>query len=385
MQSSPIEQLDSAVDMPLRARLLGAVLAQFGGAIPILIITVSRPASRTLLHLLALSVVIVSPFISMGLSNRWKNLRFLASLAALPALAVVQAGSGGIGSPTVLVLWFVVVAMVVTGSDRQAVVAVATAVACCVVPMFVWGEPLYPCDVPLALAVSLTGVAIAGTVGALRHETRRLAWNLSHQADTDPMTGVLNRRGWERRAESVFHDDASTPGASDVVTVAVIDLDGLKQLNDRDGHAAGDTRITTTARVLVETVRTDDLVARLGGDEFALLMTGADVDAATATLDRIRDSLGPETGFSAGVTTMERGERPEDVIRRADRALYDAKRAGRGRTCVATATPSATVESRAGSSVEPSVETEPRPGVAPDVPAVADVDDSAAVVASRRR
>jgi diguanylate cyclase (GGDEF)-like protein/PAS domain S-box-containing protein len=162
------------------------------------------------------------------------------------------------------------------------------------------------------------------------HERRTQA---ELQATTDPLTGLLNRRGLEQRLRALPDECACG--------VMLVDLDGFKQVNDHLGHDAGDTILVETAERLRATVRHDDLVARLGGDEFAVVLVGADLaglkrlaDRTIAALQggfaacgnsdlRVGASLGAT--WSASPLVTERG-----VMARADKALYQAKAAGRG-------------------------------------------------------
>jgi diguanylate cyclase (GGDEF)-like protein len=149
-----------------------------------------------------------------------------------------------------------------------------------------------------------------------------------NRARTDPLTGLLNREGLAREV-----DELDEP-----FSLAVIDLDHFKRVNDRHGHDVGDLVLHDLA-ALLQRGRTNDIVARWGGEEIVLIMPATTVDGAVARVQRLLEEarsfiriadVGPIT-FSAGVT----GSRPEepfgDTVRRADEAMYRAKRAGRAR------------------------------------------------------
>jgi diguanylate cyclase len=119
-------------------------------------------------------------------------------------------------------------------------------------------------------------------------DTRRRAERAELDSRTDPMTGVLNRRGWELAMAQEQARIARTGGASAVV---LVDLDGLKRVNDSLGHEAGDALIVRCARVLAGQVRARDVVGRLGGDEFAMLLARIDRPMAGQVIERIRQSL----------------------------------------------------------------------------------------------
>ena len=152
------------------------------------------------------------------------------------------------------------------------------------------------------------------------------------QAATDPLTGLLNRRTLETRARDLVD-------AGDGFAVVVADLDNFKQLNDTFGHDAGDRALRLFSRVLTTSLRPEDIVCRYGGEEFVVVLPGADADAATMAMERIRESLalalasGTAPGFTAsfGVTDRRMGSTLAELIEVADMALMDAKRTGRNR------------------------------------------------------
>jgi diguanylate cyclase len=180
--------------------------------------------------------------------------------------------------------------------------------------------------------------SLAEKVQQLELELRRL----SDEVSTDPLTGVANRRGlmaaWD--AECARAERAEAP-----LAIALIDLDDFKKLNDSLGHAAGDQALIALAGRVREGLRPSDMVARFGGEEFVVLLPGTQVDEAQQTLTRLQRALSAGlflhgerpvlVTFSAGVTAVERGERIEQALERADEALYEAKRTGKNRTCVA--------------------------------------------------
>ncbi len=163
------------------------------------------------------------------------------------------------------------------------------------------------------------------------------------QAEQDPLTGLLNRRGGDRRLRSALEKMA----LAGPVAVIICDADGLKQINDRYGHAAGDAALVNLARRLRGAVRAGDDVARMGGDEFIVVARVATLEEAETIADRCVHAVGEPLGrraggpehvtISAGVAVALPGQSvdPGRLLAEADRALYDAKRQGGHRWHVA--------------------------------------------------
>jgi diguanylate cyclase (GGDEF)-like protein len=174
---------------------------------------------------------------------------------------------------------------------------------------------------------------------ALREREARLL----HQTLHDALTGLPNRR---RLAEALDEALARLPHGGPPVALLCFDLDGFKAVNDALGHEAGDGLLATVADRLRMGVRDGDTPARLGGDEFAVLLAGADAATADAVAARLVAALavpvrlGTATAAvttSAGVALAIPGETGDDLLRRADAALYAAKRAGKNRRILASA------------------------------------------------
>jgi diguanylate cyclase (GGDEF)-like protein len=215
----------------------------------------------------------------------------------------------------------------------------------------------------LAVAVGLGIVCVALPVVRL---LARRSERLVQRATTDALTGLANRRHFE---EVLEREIARATDRRRPLVVAMLDLDHFKSINDTYGHGVGDQALIAVARRLTDAVRGDDLVARLGGDEYAVMICGLDLDAATAALERARvaieatpiraDAAAPEpvtagstdgtraadaeasqpplvpVRVTIGVADLIPGVRDNAaLLRRADQALYVAKK--RGRNQVAT-------------------------------------------------
>jgi diguanylate cyclase (GGDEF)-like protein len=150
----------------------------------------------------------------------------------------------------------------------------------------------------------------------------------AHEARTDRLTGLENRAGWD---ELLAVEEARRGRRPQVVTIVSADLDDLKAINDREGHAAGDRVICTAAGLLRRAARASDRVARVGGDEFLVLLPETDAAGGARFVSRVRagarrllkDSGGLQ--LSLGAATGEPGESLLDTVHRADAAMYAAK------------------------------------------------------------
>ncbi len=150
---------------------------------------------------------------------------------------------------------------------------------------------------------------------------------LSDMASTDPLTGLPNRRAWDARIEQALATEQR-------FTVAMIDFDHFKEYNDAFGHPAGDRLLKETAAIWREQLRTGDLLARLGGEEFGLLLVDCDAARAAEVIERLRTLMYGERTCSAGFAARRTGESGDEVMARADAALYEAKTSGRDRACM---------------------------------------------------
>jgi diguanylate cyclase (GGDEF)-like protein len=151
---------------------------------------------------------------------------------------------------------------------------------------------------------------------------------LREVAQQDPLTGLPNRRAWNAALPSAL-ERAARDGTP--LTLAVLDLDLFKNFNDAHGHQAGDRLLKEAAAVWVANLRAVDLMARYGGEEFVALLPGASAAEAVELLDRLRPLTPAGCTFSAGVATWDGAESADELVARADRALYRAKDAGRDR------------------------------------------------------
>jgi len=153
---------------------------------------------------------------------------------------------------------------------------------------------------------------------------RRRAERAERDALVDPLTGLVNRRGWER---AVFSEEERGTRYGHPATVVMLDLDGLKYVNDSAGHAEGDRLLCRTAAILRETSRENDVVARLGGDEFGALLVESDTLSGRLAYERLKEKL-IEAGVAASVGIAQRraGAGLLVACKEADIAMYALKR-----------------------------------------------------------
>jgi diguanylate cyclase len=151
-------------------------------------------------------------------------------------------------------------------------------------------------------------------------------------ARTDDLTGLPNRRAWDHE---IGREIARARRQGTPVTVAMVDLDHFKTYNDANGHLAGDRLLKEAAGTWRSVLRTTDLIARYGGEEFAIALPGCAEEEAERLIDRLRAVTPAGESCSAGIAEWDGAEHAEQLLGRADRALYEAKQAGRNRTVVA--------------------------------------------------
>lgn len=175
-------------------------------------------------------------------------------------------------------------------------------------------------------------------------ERHRLEAQLRLLSDTDELTGLYNRRKLMSAIAAAFEDFNRYRVPT---TVFIFDLDSFKRINDELGHHAGDTTIRAVADICKRALRKNDLVARLGGDEFIVLMAHTDQDQAVQLAERLRLEIARELSalnllagsgtISGGIGRFDAQDRSvDDVLKRADAALYTAKKRGRNQIVVAS-------------------------------------------------
>lgn len=191
---------------------------------------------------------------------------------------------------------------------------------------YTWFD-LYPFLAPAVLTVVVLPFVIQATIEGGRRGIRGTA----RQANRDPMSGLLNRRGMYSEAKKLLDSQPTR------IAAALIDLDRFKEINDRLGHEEGDEVLKTVAAVLRSSVRHGDIVARVGGDEFVVIAAMQQITDIDGFAERLRtalaavaDTVSASVGIASGDVGGDWKDVVDSVLRQADRAMYDAKRRARG-------------------------------------------------------
>jgi two-component system cell cycle response regulator len=187
---------------------------------------------------------------------------------------------------------------------------------------------------PAPAAEVIARVRSAARAGALRDQLLERERGLEALAYSDELTSLYNRRFLGRQLSALIRSATRHRRAMSLV---LVDVDRFKAVNDEYGHERGDVVLERIARRLSHVLREEDFAGRWGGEEFLILLPDVDEVGAHATAERLRESVAgrPVAGLavtvSAGTATWQHGESADDLLRRADAALYEAKRAGRDR------------------------------------------------------
>jgi diguanylate cyclase (GGDEF)-like protein len=340
MPQNPAIDLSSSVTKFWRSYVYLGVLTYSLGALSVLVyaVTTTGPHRQAMVVLGALSLLAsVGPFRLIGLrlvETRWSKMFFTSWAAStFVFIAVGILLDGGVRSP---ISYFLILPMLFAGLAYSAGTVTFLAgfgVATSLVVALLTPDRSWSTTAFLGI-----GIVIAGVITAAAAATRdRLMNQLMTAASLDALTGCLSRGAFEER---LFHESLLAERHYATFSVIVADVDNLKTLNDDSGHHSGDRALRLLSGVLRHAARETDVVGRLGGDEFALLLHETDQAAAMVTATRLRSALQDATGSdrvtaSFGITTwLGPNDGPDALLRRADEALYVAKRAGRDRAAL---------------------------------------------------
>jgi diguanylate cyclase (GGDEF)-like protein len=338
--STPSPAIDRTAAMTVDSvrPIAAGVALIFGALVPVHLLTLAGDAAAVMAGVAAgTSLVMLVLWFALHTELRpaiEANVQAVGGLTATLACAntLVHVASVGQPWPTCAVM----LAIVGTGAAlayRAVVVVVIllTDIAWLVIALTSPPNPLWDEFGTQLVAATI----LAAVLNVIRHRTvarlESAQAAVTAMAVTDELTGLKNRRGLLLVGEPML--DAAHR-ADRQVTVLYLDVDGLKQINDEQGHAAGDRLIAGTGEILRTVFRSADVVARLGGDEFAVMLSGAGDTEAAILQERLRSRLA-EGGVSAsvGVVHLDPGapyQSLEQLIDMADLAMYAVKRDRRG-------------------------------------------------------
>jgi diguanylate cyclase (GGDEF)-like protein len=290
--------------------------------------TWDQPSRKLIASLFGIGAVVALLFVLIPhervVRSRWHEPFFLLwSVVNIALTSVVVIADGGSTSPLAL-LFFVPVVFAALSYPLLSVIAIGALDYIAYIAVGVAGTQPHPEYVGF-FAFSLACVAALCGWHARNQDRRRAA--LSRVSRADPLTGCLNRRGFEERFDAEL-SRASRTGRP--LGLVMLDLDHFKDVNDTRGHAAGDDVLRWTVDVVGDVVRPMDTLGRVGGDEFAVILPGAGPDDSAAVAGRITTALSDRAPSSVGVSCfpMDGADR-EELQRAADTHLYAGKR-GRG-------------------------------------------------------
>ncbi len=292
------------------------------------VLTWQRP-HRTELSLLFAGAVLAAVLVWLLpreriVRSRWREPFFLSwTLLDFAMLMVGTLADGGTGSPLVLA-FFIPVVFSSMSYPLGSVVAVGILSVLSYLTLAIWeGGSSVEYQGAFAAALLCTAAMSAWQAGNHKRQHRALAT----ASRTDPLTGCLNRRGFEERALAQLETMRRHARSGAIV---VLDVDNFKPVNDIYGHAAGDALLCWVAETLERAVRPADVVGRIGGDEFAVFLSDMDHEQAQASVDRIDEALKERAPASLGLGYFpDDALELEDLTRRADLRLYASRRARR--------------------------------------------------------
>jgi len=299
----------------------------------------------------ALFVGIAGSLLIRLLEPDWNNPGYLSvtGLCSVIVLITIYLGQGTtIHSHTYFILFAILTPVVVPSSKK---VALCTQVLILVGLFALFEtfpvkpdprlEKLSPSFLHILRLLMHLHIAVAGVAMVMISEaaSRDLRHKLLHQATTDALTGLPNRRAFDFALTTEFNARTKQH-----LCLALIDIDFFKRINDQYGHDAGDTALQHVSNLLKSGIRTTDLCARLGGEEFAILMRRTTLPDALSLLERLRENIertpwqvgsqSVEITISIGIAKLNRGMLEKDLTEYADSAMYKAKNSGRNKVVV---------------------------------------------------
>jgi diguanylate cyclase (GGDEF)-like protein len=330
----------------------------FAGAALFGVLLALVPGAHTDALELGIGIGLTVSVLAAAVAAPWRSLPtwspVVPAFAYLLAVALLRDATGGAATgfgPLMLLPTFW---LALYGTRGQLLALLAGVATVYYAPLLLIGGPAYPVVgwrggalfVVVAAIIGLSTHELIRRLRALLAERAELLARFERLAKTDALTGLPNRRAWEDALGAAFVTALRSDRA---VSVAVIDLDHFKALNDRHGHPYGDRVLTACAAAWNAELRPGDLLARLGGEEFGLLLD-CPLEEACAVIARLRAATPHGQTCSAGVTEWDHAEAADDLLARTDRLLYQAKEQGRDQAVAAA--PSRAPRARTANSAE---------------------------------
>jgi diguanylate cyclase (GGDEF)-like protein len=306
-----------------RRRALRFAIA--GNTLPVAVATLTDFGSHHAIFFVGAIGTCLVPVVIILATRRHPIPFYAAAYGGIPALTMMQAYTGGVSSGYSVLVMMAMIWFGLQATDRELAIGLGVLAACSYLPMLIFGPPAYPVNWGHATLIVIVGASVALSLRALTRETLKLNERLMRDATLDDLTGLLNRRGWRTTAERELAR-ATRDGTS--IGLLVLDLDRLKEINDTRGHDEGDRVLCETAERMRSAFRAADVLARLGGDEFAALLISESDGQAVAAVERLQLATPELASFSAGAAVWNGEESLEELMRRADLALYAAKTDG---------------------------------------------------------
>jgi diguanylate cyclase (GGDEF)-like protein len=286
----------------------------------------SGVAQGDLLLAAALLMVLIAAILLLP----WKKLppwtAAIVPLSYLIVVALMRSSERGATITSGALVLLPVVWFALYGNRRELTLAIVGAMAVFVVPaLFAGGLNHFVSELNKAVTLGLVVTLIGFTVHRLVGENSALIAKLNLAAHRDHLTELPNRHAWTALVKAAIATSART---GEPLFVAMIDLDGLKAINDEGGHAAGDLALLTASNTWCEAMPESGALARLGGDEFALLLPSMTPAAAMDAVEVIQRSTSLTLPCSIGLIRHRAAESASSILKRADLALYVAKAGG---------------------------------------------------------
>jgi diguanylate cyclase (GGDEF)-like protein len=283
--------------------------------------------------LVAAPLLLRLPLAEMMRDRRGPLFFYVWSVAVTLVVSVAARVDGGSASPLYTLL-FITLGFMAAAYPPYGVAVIGFLMTLSFVLVVSMPDLTFPALFVAVVMVIYTSLCVMVSINSWAAYDRQMLLMRAQKllAATDELTGSPNRRAFLDRLVPAIADAAAGRGAA----VCLVDLDGFKEVNDRDGHLAGDGVLKDVAVALAAAVRETDTVARLGGDEFAVLArTAPDLsgEALAERLCAVVAGVGADRGVTAsvGVATLAAGDDVEAVLHRADEAMYRAKTSGGNR------------------------------------------------------